>query len=217
MKHPFFKRIPLAQYLVILALSGFSQLEGSEGDPLLNAPKSRGLNKSEVRAAAFVPTSQTLREVYGDVLPSIQIEQAKIFKGVPNLELWGNLEWIFSHGEGEHSCGSSHIDILNISLGAKGIGPVYQNWIFLYGGIGPDLAFTWIKNQSSCCIDCDERQGSFNRNIGIGGIVKSGCQIFFARHFFLDFFLDYLYLPMHYHTTRDIGGLKAGIGISGQY
>lgn len=191
-----------------------SQCIGAEKEPPDLATKS-GLNKTEVRAAAFVPASQRLRKVYGGVLPSLQIEQARGFKGLPNLEVWGNFEWIFSTGE--QSCGKSHLNMLNISLGVKGIGSVYRDWIYVYGGVGPNLGITFIRNQAECCTNCDERQISHNSNLGVGGVVKSGCQIFVTPHFFFDIFADYLYLPMKFHNTRDIGGLKAGLGLCGRY
>ncbi|MEN9343373.1 MAG: hypothetical protein RLZZ453_160 [Chlamydiota bacterium] len=192
--------------LILCGLCGFSQLRSDEG-----------WNKTELRGAAFVPTSHTFKKIYGDVLPSLQIEQSRGFKHVPNLEVWGNFEWIFGSGNGMHSCGKTSIDILNISFGLKGIGAVYRDWIYLYGGLGPDLGITFITNKAACCPDCNERQSTHNSNVGVGGIAKSGCQIFVTPHFYFDFFADYLYLPMSFHNTKDIGGLKAGLGLSGRY
>ena len=176
------------------------------------------MNKTEVREAAFIPLSQKFRKIYGDVLLSLQLEQTRWFKGLPYLELWGNFEWIFANGEASHSCGKSNIDILNISMGLKGIGSVYRDWVYLYAGIGPNLGITFIQNQMNCCEDCNQsRRYVHNCNLGIGGIAKTGCQVFFTPHYYLDFFVDYLYLPMEFQNTRDIGGFKAGLGISGRY
>jgi hypothetical protein len=54
-------------------------------------------------------------------------------------------------------------------------------------------------------------------NVGVGGIAKTGCQIFVTPNFYFDIFADYLYLPMGFHNVSDIGGLKTGIGFSGRY
>jgi hypothetical protein len=192
--------------LIVCAFCGFSELSSSESTENL---VKRGLNKSEGRAAAFFPASHNFRQIYGDTLLSLQFEQGRIFKNNPNLEFWGNLEWIFANGYCGNSCGSSRINILNVSFGLKVIGPVFRDRIYLYAGLGPDLGITLIKNQSNFT--------SHNCNIGIGGIAKSGCQIFLSNHFFLDFFADYLYLPMHFYNTADVGGGKVGIGLSGRY
>lgn len=194
---------------LIFCICGFLQLESVE---------KKLLNKTEVRGAAFMPASEQFRNLYGNVLPSLQIEQARGFKNVPYLEVWGNFEWIFSNGEASHSCGKSTIDIINISLGPKGIGPVYRDRIYLYAGVGPDLAITFIEDRINCCQDCaDSRKYTHNCNVGVGVIGKTGCQIFATPHFYFDLFADYLYLPMQFHNTKDIGGLKAGLGLSGKY
>jgi len=192
--------------LIVCAFCGFSELSSRESTE--NSIK-KGLNKSEGRAAAFFPASHNFREVYGDALLCFQFEQTRIFKNNPNLEFWGNLEWIFANENCSNFCGSSRINILNISFGLKVIGPVFRDQIYLYAGLGPDLGITLIKNQAIITTQ--------NCNLGIGGIAKSGCQIFLTQSFFIDFFADYLYLPVHFENTADIGGGKVGIGLSGRY
>ena len=177
-----------------------------------------GLNKSEIRQAAFVPTSDSFRNIYGNVGLSIQLEQAQGFSHIKNFEVWENIEWIFMDGGPGSSCGSSDIDILNVSFGVKGIGKVYHDWIYLYAGIGPDLGIVWVKNKINCCIDCDDNRTTHNTNFGVGGILKTGCQIFLTHLIYFDIFADYLYLPVWFSdTTKDLGGLKAGGGISFRY
>ena len=177
-----------------------------------------GLNKSELRAAAFVPTSNSFRDIYGNVGLSLQVEQAQGFSRVKNLEVWENIEWIFIDGSPGSSCGSSDIDILNVSFGVKGIGKVYHDWIYLYAGIGPDLGIVWVKNKINCCDDCDSNQTTHDTNFGVGGVLKTGCQLFVSDLIYFDFFADYLYLPVWFsHTTKDLGGLKAGGGLSFRY
>lgn len=193
---------------IICCVCGFSQAQ-AVGEDLKN--------KTEVRSAAFIPASQMFREIYGDVLPSLQIEQARGFKHPTYLEIWGNFEWIFANGNGIPSCGKSHIDIFNISIGLKSIGSVYQDWIYLYAGLGADLGITYIKNQADCCKKCHSQQHTSDWNIGVGGIAKTGCQIFVTPHFYFDIFADYLYLPIKFQNTKDIGGLKVGLGLSGRY
>ncbi len=174
------------------------------------------LNKTEVRAAAFFPMSRHFRQIYGREGLSLQVEGARAWSSHPNLEIWGNLEWIYMHGKPHGGCGSTHINIGNISLGIKGIGSVFRDIIYLYAGIGPDLGMAFIKNRITCCTDC-QRTHQSKSALGIGGILKGGLQVYFTDHFYLTGFADYLYLPIHMGGTKDIGGLKAGGGIGARF
>ena len=204
-------KTPFAFLFFMAAIVNFPLI----ADEMVHEP---GLNKSEIRAAAFVPTSDSFRNIYGNVGLSLQLEQVQGFSHVKNLEVWENAEWIFMHGSPGSSCGSSHIDILNVSFGVKGIGKVYDDWIYLYAGIGPDLGIVWVKNKINCCDDCDANQTTHDTNFGVGGVLKTGCQIFISNLIYFDFFADYLYLPVWFsQTTKDVGGLKAGGGLSFRY
>jgi len=173
------------------------------------------LNKSEFRAAAFFPMGSKFRKIYGDVGLSLQAEQARTWKNHRNLEIWGNVEWIFMDGSPRRSCGSTDIDILNISLGFKAIGKVFRDILFLYAGIGPDVGIVFLENKMRCHKD---RLREHECKIGIGGILKSGGQIYFTSNFYFDVFADYLYLPIHANGGHvDIGGFKVGGGLGIKY
>lgn len=173
------------------------------------------LNKTELRAAAFFPMGKRFKEVYGTVGPSIQVEQSRGFSSVKHLELWGNAEWIFMNGGPGSLCGTSGVDLLNISMGVKGIGNVYHNRLFLYAGIGPVLSVVWIEN-SYYCSDVQQVK-EHSTNVGVGGVVKTGCQIYLTPHFYIDLFTDYMYLPVHFSSFEDVGGFKVGGGFGGKY
>lgn len=176
------------------------------------------LNKSEPRAAAFFPMGKKFRDIYGDVGTSLQLEQTRTWKNHRYLELWGNVEWIFMGGHGKRSCGSTEIDILNISLGLKSIGKVYRDFIFLYAGIGPNLGIVFIENKMECCINCEDSTSKHHSTkVAIGGIAKTGAQFLFTPHFYLDLFTDYLYMPVHFKSTQDVGGFKVGGGLGARF
>jgi hypothetical protein len=120
-------------------------------------------------------------------------------------------------GDLYESCGSSNIDILNISIGMKTIGKVYRDFVFLYAGIGPNVGIVFINNKLNCCADCGDTVSDNNCKAGIGVIAKTGSQIFFTPHFYLDLFVDYLYLHVHFNRTANIGGFKVGGGIGAKF
>jgi hypothetical protein len=130
------------------------------------------------------------------------------------MEVWGNVEWIFFNSKAHHTCGTSRIDMLNFSLGMKGIGKVYQDFLYFYAGVGPNLGIVFIENQINCSGDREKRHSC---NLGVGAVAKSGLQLFLTSHFYLSFFIDYLYLPVQFQNTRDVGGFKIGGGLSGRY
>jgi len=181
--------------------------------------KGEYFNKTEFRAAAFLPTDNSFRNVYGKLGTSLQIEQARSWKNVPYLELWGNVEWIFIDSS---NCGPrcfADLDEVNFSIGLKVIGNVFRDIIYMYAGLGPDLGLIFIKNKMWNCNNCDNRVTirDHERKLGVGGVAKSGVQFICTPNFFIDIFADYLYLPVHFHTTENVGGFKAGGALSARY
>jgi hypothetical protein len=180
------------------------------------------LHKVELRAAAFVPMSSRFSEIYGNVGPSIQLEATKKWQNYRNLELWGNVDWIFMDGNPQRSCGKTNVNIINLSVGLKAIGNVYHDFIFLYAGIGPDLGIVWLDNTMYCCTTnyCPVPNNEIKEHpcrFGVGGSIKTGSQIYFTDNFYLDVFADYLYLPVSFHHTVDAGGFKFGAGFGGRF
>jgi|GEM_PF-1095094 len=179
-------------------------------------------HKAETRAAAFIPISSRFRDIYGNVGPSLQIEVAKRGPVYKELEAWANLEWIFMDGKPRQSCGTTDIDIINLSAGLKGIWNVHRDWIYVYGGIGPDIGFVCLENKMNCCLACCSNCTPIEKtrhicNVAPGLWVKTGSQIFIGT-FCFDLFADYLYLPINaYRHTTDVGGFRFGGGIGGKF
>jgi len=179
--------------------------------------RGENLNKSSLRAAAFIPSNSKFQQIYGNVGTSLQAEEARTWRDHRNLEVWGNAEWIFMDGKPRQRCGTTDINILNISFGFKAIGNVYRDSIFLYAGIGPDIGIVFIENKMNCCSGCGIKYKENVCKAGIGGIIKTGCQVLFTSYLYLDLFVDYLYLPVHFNSVIDVGGCKAGGGLGARF
>ncbi len=188
-------------------------------DSSLAAPAvSPPLTSAEARTAAFFPTAHKFRKIYGDVGLSVQAEVGRTFQNLQNLGVWGNGEWIFMDGKPYRSCGSTDINIFNISFGLKGIGHFFNQTLSLFGGIGPDVGLIYIKNTMRCCNKCDVPNIRQHRSRAAPGvIVKTGAEVRFSHYFYFSFFADYLYLPVHFSHNVDVGGVKVGGGFGARF
>lgn len=159
----------------------------------------------EGRVAAFIPLDSDFTDIYGHVSPCYQIEISTDLCG--SLGLWANVDYMYSKGHLSY-CGSSTIDIANLSLGPKYrwcIGSCIQ----LYAGIGAVVSWTHLKNKS-----CSDESGyceKINKS-NIGFIAKSGVVFDLSNCFFADIFCDYSYQPA-FHYRVNIGGIRTGAGI----
>ncbi len=162
---------------------------------------------TEVRCAAFVPTSVRFRKIYGDVGADYQTESSVKF--AQNIHGWINFSWFPKSG---HSVGLHDHTTLNIpdlSLGIKFPYRFHKKCV-VYAGIGPAFAMVYLRNHGHCA---HQNASSF----GLGGCVKSGFNFFFSRTVFLDVFADYYYLGTFFKDHVNAGGLKAGLGLGGTY
>jgi len=155
----------------------------------------------EFRTAAFFPTDNLFRHIYGTAGPSFQFEGAYRFCGC--YQGWINLDLFTKTGHVKH-CGKTTIDIYNMSFGPKYLYPIY-NCVDAYGGIGLSLARVHINNHS-----CGNGKES---KLGVGGILKSGINIYLDYNLVLDVFCDYLFQRARFRQNVDVGGFKLGAGI----
>lgn len=178
-----------------------------------------GLTKTELRAAAFFPMGDRFRDVYGTVGVSLQAEVARRLQCYPCIELWGNVEWICMDGHPLGQCGSTDVDILNISLGVNSIGAICNDNIFVYAGIGPNVGVVFLENKMRCCTTgCSQPSiTEHTTKVGVGGIIKIGGQYSFNQTFYLSLFADYLYMPVHFDSWQDVGGFKLGGGLGARF
>lgn len=156
----------------------------------------------EVRSGAFIPSSKRLREIYGNVGASYQLEASFTCRC---LDIWGNIDWFSKHGKPKGCHGSTRVSIANWSAGIK-YPYSFCNCFTVYAGIGLSLAKIWIHNKA----DCSREKIS---KIAIGGVLKTGICYFATENLFFDFFVDYLYQPVRFEKSIDIGGVKTGLGM----
>lgn len=152
----------------------------------------------QVRAAAFFPTSHKFTRVYGDVLPDYQAEAGLVFENP--YELWTNVDWFTKHRSAS-SCCKTRVDVTNGSFGVK---YVFDNQFYV--GLGPTFGKIVLHNKTCCG---NEHKSKF----AAGLVVKSGFRYPVSTSLFLDVFADYLYQPVHFHHTVDVGGFKVGAGL----
>lgn len=156
----------------------------------------------EIRSAAFIPSSQRFSKVYGDVGVAFGIEASQRF--CDSYRGWIDLDF-FPKSKSDGKCCKSRINIYNASCGINYIIPISCS-VQAYIGIGPSFSRVNIKNHT--CY----RKEHISRFV-VGGIIKSGVCFNFYDPFYINVFVDYLYLPVHFHRTVDLGGTKVGAGL----
>ena len=162
-------------------------------------------NKSniEVRAAGFYHSSELMREIYGNTGISYQVEASTQF--LEKLMGWANFSWFSDNGKSIGFGDETKVQIPNFSIGIKFPYQLSPS-IIPYVGIGPSLGRISLKNKGECC---DESVSKY----AIGGIVKAGSYFQMNKRLYINIFADYLYQPVHFETTVDLGGVQFGGGV----
>ncbi len=155
------------------------------------------------RVAAFFPTNHIFRQLYGKAIASFEIEAARSF--CDDFELWGNINWLCSHGKTLTFHDRTNFQNLNLSFGGKQIFCLDKCTQF-YLGLGLNAAYVRVHNHSE-----------FVRNkvykYGVGGLAKAGFYFEPLDNLYFEAFTDYLYQVIHFEKHTQIGGFKVGGGI----
>lgn len=162
----------------------------------------------KVRAAAFVPSSQLFRTIYGKVSASMQLEATT--QVCDCVDFWANLDFFAKHGKSVGLRQKTKIKIATFSTGVKLIGNK-DRCLQTYLGIGPSFAGVWLKNCSTCP-GCTHAEA-----VSPGVVFKFGCSRTIYGCGLLDLFADYTYQPAHFNRWKNVGGLKFGIGLGGTW
>lgn len=165
----------------------------------------------ELRSAAFFPMSHRFREIYGTVGVEYELEVSHTIP-CSCWEIWTNLSWYPKHGHVGRSCGSSHVDVTNLSFGLQKSCQICDCF-YWYAGIGPTFGWVFVENKRKCCSSGCSREDDNDSAIAVGGIVKGGLKYYVACNLFFDLFVDYLYEPAFFHDTVDVGGFRTGLGL----
>jgi hypothetical protein len=159
----------------------------------------------EPRAAAFFPTGDLFRRVYGTVGGSYQLVIAREFSEFGDF--WMNYDYVnmggFSTSHRFHE--RTRIQIGNAAAGLSLLFPFDDyDTNHLYLGVGPSVAGVWIHDQL-------RSRDVHRKHIVVGGLFKLGYMHTWDCRWVLDIFADYLYQNLHHKT--EIGGVKLGAGL----
>jgi hypothetical protein len=159
----------------------------------------------EVRGNLFFHTSQKFRQVYGSSASDLQVEFTTPINS-NSIDVWGNFSW--SPKAGACGCCDSftRIKIYNTSIGMNYTIPGVFEEADAYVGLGVSISGVVLKNRSFCVTERVSKCAP-------GIIFKTGFIRYLTSNYYLNVFCDYLYQPVFYRHTVDVGGLKPGIGI----
>jgi len=156
----------------------------------------------EARGSAYFPVSNTYRRIYGTVGPTVA------FEGFGKLrnQVWGwtNVQWVPKHGHSIGNNNSTHINVLNWSLGLKYTWRFQKNY-YPYLGIGPNLSAVWLDNHSHCTKSPSKT--------AVGFVVKSGVYCVVYKHLYVNAFVDYLYQRVQFKKDANLSGANLGAGL----
>jgi len=164
-------------------------------------------NDLKVRVAAFIHSSKLFRHIYNPVDPCFELEYARCLTGP--VDGWVNADWLYSRGRSVGFMCRTSTKIINFSLGIKWHHQFHECHR-IYLGVGPSFGGEWLKNNAFCGCEKISKHA-------IGVVFKTGIYCDFRQRGFVDFFADYLYQPVRFHTKVDIGGLKIGLGVGAKF
>lgn len=173
----------------------------------------------QTRAAAFFPLREQLTKIYGDVLPTLEVEISCCLTSLKPKRnrwlLWENTGWTMKVGESNHSANVSRLNLIPFSLGVEYQVYVCKNLDF-YFGAAPAFSLLRIKNYNGFKTTHIQR-GAF------GAAAKAGFRCTFHKCFFIDLYGDYYYTE--FRKMRDsiqsidnkFSGFIVGGGIGGRF
>lgn len=152
-----------------------------------------------------------MKEVYDE--GGIDVQLSASFPLWRNLHLYGSAEYLEKSGHSLNFHQKTFLREYPLSLGLRAMIPVrsYVNW---YITLGPRYFFVKVHNDSSFV-------PKHMHEDGCGGFVNTGLLLIVKTHFTIDFFGEYSYKKLHFHSsmpeteghTVQVGGLTFGGGL----
>jgi hypothetical protein len=164
---------------------------------------------TEIQVGYFRPSSETMREVYGEAWPNfgISVDQVAFFPKVTNnLSLFGALNFLPKSGNSLNGGQSTSILIFPITLGLKWVQPIFSFMDFYFGG-APRYYLTWIHNHSSYVPKHDFMNG-------FGGFGVAGFFFYPIKHLLLDIEFGYGFRTFGASSTPS-GSLGFPVNVGG--
>lgn len=161
----------------------------------------------KARLAAFYPTEDRYRHVYGSSMASYQLEATTKYNEC--YDIWANVDWLNKNGKSNQLRYFTTIKVTNLSFGIS-IPYKISDKFSAYAGIGAAIGHVYIHNRFT--------SAHRNEKKFAGGLaLKSGLIYEVTCRVFLELFLDYTYQPVQFRRTVDIGGIKTGFGIGSRF
>lgn len=158
----------------------------------------------EIRGAAFIPTAELFRDIYGGAAGDVQVEVA-VEPDDCCYGLWVNADFAAKHGTSLGLKKSTEVKIVNLSFGARYLFD-FDCCYRLALGFGPNIGHIRLENCTTCS-PCKISKTS------IGFVVKSDLYYDITECWFLDFFVDYRYQKMNFTDHVNVGGFIIGAGL----
>lgn len=164
----------------------------------------------EVKAAYFIPTSSTTRDIYGDSAITGLSFHFPIY-----YDLIGWIQTSYLKAKGK-TLGLSNKTTMQLVPFVAGLNFAPRwGWFQPYIGLGIEPAYLHVENSSPYMIHKSAKWG-------VGGIAIFGMMFNLPYSLFLDFFGEYSYLKIPFHDsnhgkvvprTADVSGVDFGAGI----
>lgn len=160
-------------------------------------------HQMKLRMGAFLPTQGIFRSIYGNAIPTYELEATQMLLG--NIQGWSNFNWLSKKGHASGIKNHTQIKIASLAFGFNWV-HFWRPSLMSYLGIGASLSRISVYNKTFCGKDTEY-------TYAVGGIAKSGIQYFFLGNIFAEGFVDFLYLPVSYQHDRNLGGFRIGGGL----
>jgi hypothetical protein len=158
----------------------------------------------QIRGGAFVPTDKTLRQIYRR--GGFELEGEGNISLSEHSTAFFNVNYFSRQGKSLGLQSTTIINLCPLSIGAKYNMPVAGN-VDAYVGLGAVCTLLRLHDQSIYV-------QQFLQDNGWGMVTKTGLLCTVGESFFIDLYADYYLSRVALHgTRRNIGGLRAGLGL----
>lgn len=152
-----------------------------------------------VKPALFLPTSNSVKEIYGSSLSQITLEgNFKVHEDAAKVYVWLDASYICADG---HSTGyesnHTHVTLVPVTLGVKYDYPLNFR-INVYLGAGPSYSFISFRDHSPYVQEKIAKSQ-------LGAIIKSGLTYQLSSTIAFEGFVNYSYQPFDF-AKDDISG-----------
>ena len=190
----------------------------------------------EVKALAFFPSSGLFKTIYGHSGVEYQLEVATrlCLNGKNRFPLrgssekdqlctrdelayvsgqgWINFNWFPKSGQPMGMEGSTHLNRFCLNFGLRGALELASHWT-ISAGIGPSVGWIYISDTVNPAISMLQPLQSSCSKFGVGVVGQLRSVYAFNCNLFLSVVGEYLYLPVRFVQSVDVGGIKAGLGL----